>query len=63
MKAAEISEEISFLLAVKDSVSDKDAHYQSIVSYMIDTMFEDCHDEILARAVSGSLEPIAENIV
>lgn len=62
MPQKEISEELSFLLAVKENVTDKYTDYQSVISYMVDSMFEVCHDEVLARVVSGSLAPVSENL-
>lgn len=63
MQPKEICEEISFLIAVKDSVRDKYDDYQSVVSYIIDTMYEYCNDEVLARVIGGSLEPCEANLV
>lgn len=63
MTPKEISEELSFLLAIKEAVSDKYDDYQSVISYMVNTMFESCHDEVLARVVGGTLEPIPENLI
>lgn len=63
MNPKEIGEELSYLLAIKDAVSDRYDDYQSVISYMVDTMFESCHDEVLSRAIGGTLEPIPENLV
>lgn len=63
MTPKEISEELSFLLAIKEAVSDKYEDYQSVISYMVDTMYESCQDEVLARVVGGTLEPIPENLI
>lgn len=59
MNPKEISEELSFLLAIKEAVTDKYDDYQSVISYMVDTMFESCHDEVLSRAIGGTLEPMS----
>lgn len=59
MSPKEISEELSYLMAIKDAVTDKSNDYQSVISYMVDEMFEVCHDEVLARAVLGTLDPVA----
>ncbi len=57
MTPKEISEEFSFLSAIKDLVTDKYADYQSMVSRNIDNMYELCHSEVMCRVINGSLEP------